>query len=259
MSVVWKNFPEINRKVAFTVNIDNLNLPLGCHCGSIQGVNAVFGSQYHAANNGKNVEVLDTTKEKQIVYIKVNGLYDNYHTIPKEETDKIVQYMRDTKLKFSDIAEEGLPQLAQKCSNLPLWVMSDVINHEALVRRPKSGVHDFIYEVFGSTAQFAKYLIDNKIGYIIASPIVQNPTHSSKTNYSLNQVWLWIPPGHLPRALNVTTVYGEEKFPSIDSWITTIGQDLGLSTKEDVIKNVFDGGVFPSEESRFKRAVVSAA
>lgn len=45
------------------------------------------------------------------------------------------------------------------------------------------------------TAIFCEYLIRNKIGYIVQSPVNLNPAHSGVNDISLARVWLWYPPG----------------------------------------------------------------
>lgn len=263
MSVIWKEFPEINRSVAFTYNHVSPNLPLGCHCGSISGVAATFGSGYYGANGGRNIKVLDTKIEKQFAYVP--GEYD-YSGPPQVEIDRAVDYFKKVNLKFTDFAEEAYKTIVFKCSNLPLWAMSDAINYDAPSRKT---IHPpgTVYQMYGSTGHFAQYLIDNKIGYVMASPIVQNPNHRSKTNYSLNRAWFWIPPEHLVRAIDVANAYGADQFPSKENWIKTIGGDIGIKTPEDVLKAILNDGVFPEavgvfknrgSDGRFKRKVALA-
>jgi hypothetical protein len=248
--VIWKEFPEINRKVAFKYSYRSEVGTLGCHCGSISGVTASFGTLYYAANNGRNVEVLDTTKEPQFRFQGSGG----YGTAapPEKELTKVRDYLRNSNVTFNDLSELAYPQIVQNCSALPLWLMSDVINYEAPARKVQPTSANIIYEVFGHTSDFAKYLIDNKIGYMMASPIVQNPSHRSSINYSLNQGWIWIPPNHLNRAVNVGKTYGSRKFPNKETWIKTIGTDIGKENEEDILKAVFNDGVFPPDK-RFKR------
>jgi hypothetical protein len=177
------------------------------------------------------------------------------HLPPIEETKKVIEYLRSLKLKFTDISDSAYPNIVEKCKNYPLWVMSDVINYEAPVRKISYGI-EIMFELFGSTGDFVTYLIDNKIGYVLASPIVQNPTHRSTTNYSLNRGWFWIPPAHLARAIDVAEAYGDDKFPSERDWAETVGYDLRYSKgnikTEVVLKAVLNDGVFPKTEKRFR-------
>lgn len=261
MPVIWKEFPEINRRVAFASNFVGGNMPLGCHAGSISGVSASFGSGYYAANNGRNVEVLDTTKEKPLIYSREE--YTGNQCPSKAEISKVGKYLRDIDFEFSSIYEDAYKEIIDKCGACSLWVMSDVINSEAPARKVRSDIGGGgtpVYESFGTTAGFAKYLIDNKIGYMLASPIIQNPSHRLKNNYSLNQAWFWIPPQHLLRAIDTARVYGEEKFPSKEDWIKTVGTDLGIESAEDVLKAVLNDGVFPDDIrfQRYKQAATAA-
>lgn len=249
MTVLWREFPEINRKVAFSYNFQSSSFSLGCHCGSISGVTATFGDKYNAANDGHNIEVLDTSKEASLVYTK-----DSYFgSRPSHaENKKIFQYIKDIKLTFEDISSTAYPEIVKICGpRYPLWVMSDVINYEAPARKNPFG--DSIYIAVGHTVDFVKYLITNKIGYVMASPIIQNPMHNSKLNYSLNRGWFWIPPDHLSKAINVAEAYGDDQFPSQEAWIERVGKELGIVRPEMVLQTVLDGGVFPSVERRFKQ------
>lgn len=250
MYMLWKDFPEINRRVAFQTSYKPIEGSwLGCHCGTIANLNATFGSGTYGANAGKNIEVLDTTKEKQLKYESRYG----YLYPTRTETDKVHKYLKDIKLKFQDLLEGGYDKIVENFKNLPLWVMSDVINAEAPARaEPNGGVSlSEVYMAIGRTSDFAKYLIENKVGYVLASPIIQNPFHRSTDNYSLNQAWFWIPPNHLARALNVAKASGEDLFPSQEDWFKQIDVDIGGSP-ESITRKVFNNGVFP-ESGLFKR------
>lgn len=247
MAILWKEFPEINRKVAFTTYVDGIGGSLGCHCGTISGVNLSFGGRYNQANHGKDIEVLDTTKEPQFEYRR--DVFTNNWAPPSDEKLKVHEFLKKLKLKFEDFGAEVYIKLIEQCKNLPLWVMSDVINKEAPQRKIKGPTGDSI--VFGSTRGFAKYLIDNKIGYMLASPIVQNPSHRMVGNYSLNQAWFWIPPQHISRSINVAKIYGANQFLDKKDWSEIVGKDLCIP-KDEVFKAVLESGVFP--EPRFKRS-----
>lgn len=265
MPDTWKELPEINRRVAFTFNVQSLSAHLGCHCGTITGVVATFGGGYSAGNNGRNIEVMDTSIEPQFRFTK--NKYTGNSEPPAQEIAKVLKYLRNKKFDFQDIVENGYDALAQKCSNYPLWVMSDAINYGAPAKAPPpmfTEKDDFCS--YGRTADFAKYLINNKIGYVMASPIIQNPTHRVMGNYSLNQGWFWIPPKHIERAIDVAEVHGETLFPSQEDWIKRVGGDIAISRgeingnpiimvprDEEVLKAVFNTGVFPTVEKRFTR------
>jgi hypothetical protein len=255
MGILWREFPEINRKIAFNFTYTPVEgAHLGCHCGTIAGITANFGTSFAAANGGKNIEVIDTNKEPDIKY--KNSSYDGW-VAPKEEISKIVEHFKSINLKFEDVVGNAYPDIVEKCSRLPLWVMSDVINYEAPVRSvPRGGV--IAYQLLGSTGDFVKYLIRNKIGYILSSPIVQNPAHKTPSNYSLNQGWFWIPPAHLPHAINVAEEYGEDKFPSKEAWTKQVARDLSYTrlAEQNILQQVLNDGVFPEravKEKRFNR------
>jgi len=248
--------------VAFQSNFIPLDgVSLGCHCVAISGVSATFANSYHAANQGRNIAVLDETKEEPIKYIK-DRHYDLWMG-PIEEYQKVVKYLQDIKIKLKDFDTSIYSAIASRCSTYPLWVMSDVINYDAPARKTDLG-RNTVYQIVGSTGDFAQYLVDNKIGYIMGTPIIQNPTHRTSKNYSLNRGWFWIPPDHLSRAVNVAEIHGEEKIPNKETWLDTVGPDIGILYNGDsadadrILKAVFNDGVFP-EDKRFKREVAQEA
>lgn len=256
MTLVWKEFPKINRKLGFQAKAQTYAATLGCHCGSISGVQLLFGTGYYSGCDGKNIEVLDVSKEKPIVWNR--DRYNDYWIPPKEEAETIRKFLLEF-VHSPEFMVDIYKNLIDTCSNIPLWVMSDVINSQAPARKPPEdtiGTLDrYLYLSIGSTGAFAKYLIDNKIGYILSSPIVQNPLHRSTSNYSLNQAWFWIPPKQLERAIDVVESYGEDKFPTKEQWSFVVAKDLGLGLHADsleVCKKAFNTGVFP-EDGRFKR------
>jgi hypothetical protein len=248
MDLFWKEFPEINRKVAFQYNFKASEGSLGCHCGTITGVFASFASSYSAANGGKNIEIMDTSKDGPIRYTRDS--YGGYYVAPPAEMILVTKHLIDLKLTFADIGAGAYESIVEKCKRIPLWMMSDVINAEAPARRTAS-MPLTTFEMFGSTSQFAKYLIDTKCGFVMASPIVQNPSHRQGSNYSLNQGWFWIPPQHLSRSVNVARSHGRELFPPRKKWLAQVGSDLGIDHQKDILKAVFNTGRFP-KEARFQ-------
>jgi len=232
---------------------------LGCHCGTISSVSVSFGTKYYAACGGKNVKVLDTTKEEEIKFHLDH--YSGVWVPPEHEVRKLHEFLKDKGPSFKEVVRGMYDGIIEKCSDKPLWIMSDVINYDAPERNPNSSGNEFIggaalYEVFGRTRDFAQHLVDNKIGFIMASPIVQNPSHRSKRNYSLNQGWIWIPPKQLDRAINVATRVGDDQFPTQKKWIATVGEDLGIADPDTVLKQVLETGSFPQppkQSSRFSR------
>lgn len=258
--VIWKNFPEINRRVAFGSTYQGAGINVGCHCGSISNVQLTFGSGYWAVAQGKNIEILDKVKEPEEIKYTIPR-YSDYGILeaPKAEVAKVIKYLRDTNFKFSDAGETGYEDIVRMCSVTPIWVLSDVINMESPARDPskvadRAGLKtNPTYIVVASTRDFAKYLIDNKVGYVFESPIVQNPNHRTKDNYSLNKVWIWIPPTQLERSLNTGAAYGEEQFPSPEQWTATVGFDLGIQDPDKILKQALNDGILPRTTERFQR------
>lgn len=239
---VWKDLPEINRRVGFTSNHEiNPYVNVGCHCSSLSHITVYFGSGFYGVEKGKNIEVLDTEKEKDLVYTynKFSGLYEP----PTVEVEKVVAYLEKNTPKF-DHMEGFYDQAIDRCSNIPMWIISDVVNLEAPVRKSTFQPGYAALKHVVRTADFVKYLIDKKIGYVMASPIIQNPAHRNPKNYSLNRTWLWIHPKHLERTICTTEVFGEDLIPTEKEWKERVGKDLGLKD-EEVVKKVFESGVFP--------------
>lgn len=255
--VFWKEFPKINRRVAFQSNYAGIaGTSLGCHCGTISGVSASFGTGYYAALNGQNIQVIDTKEEKPIHYTL--DRYDGTSKAPRGEVTKILAHFKEIGLNSKSFSDDLFKGVVEKCSSLPLWVMSDVVNYQAPCRKvlqddDLDGEYGgATYRSYATTGEFAQYLIDNKIGYILASPIVQNPSHRSKSNYSLNRGWFWVPPTQLERAIDVTEVFGHDLLPTKEAWALTVGMDLNILDPEKLFAHTFNTGNFP-ETGRFLR------
>src|ERR1700761_5542557 len=225
-STIWREFPEINRKIAFSSTYtSNEAVSVGCHCGSISSVSITFGSSYYAANRGNNLQIIDASKGPAVK--KARGDYGNM--VPSRDEYQLVgEYLKKIDFKFETVAEETYDHIIGMCNKYPLWVLSDVVNKDAPIRKQKTynlGVNLF-YESFGSTLGFVKYLMANKKGYVLASPIIQNPNHKTKSNYSLNQAWFWIPPEHLSHTLNVAEAHGEDLLPTDIQWAAQVADDV---------------------------------
>lgn len=291
MSVaIWKEFPEINRKIAlYTGYYSHAVASLGCHCGSISSVTAYIQAPYSITTAIPNIQVIKVTKEDPAVRTErcTSGAYTGYYCPVKDELDKINEHLKKHNITFDSFSEEFSKAIAEQCKPVPIWVLSDVINYgsparsSGIIPDPKSMENLQVVlgcpsgtTIIGRTCKFADYLIRNEIGYVMESPIVQNPLHRSWGGYSLNRVWLWIPPNHLERTLGVTGQYGSKKFPTLEAWRKKIYSDLYVSNRsvghyvqkrmdaaeisEDIVdKVVFDGGVFP-DENRFTRKAKEA-
>jgi len=284
---IWKEFPEINRKVEVYAGYHSHTAAgLGCHCGSISSVSAYLMSPYGLGTDIPGVQIIKPTKDDPAVKCirQTSGPYAGYWGLAPEEMDKINSYLKKEKITFDSFSPEFCGSIVKLCEKVPIWVLSDAINASSPARNSGATSRDDTLKssavlqlgsrndglnntVIGRTSVFADYLIRNKVGYIFESPIVQNPLHRHWGGYSLNRVWLWIPPNHLDRTLGVTAQYGQEKFPDLDSWKKIIFSDLQVSSKpissyytamdkaiteKTVDQVVFDGGVFP-DEKRFTR------
>lgn len=285
MTVIWKDFPEINRSLGFTVGYASTGVSLGCHAGTISNVSATFTSLYSPIARVSNIRVLKPAPEdSEIKLTKLNsGPYAGYFFPIEEEIQKINAHLQAKKISFDDFGDEICSGIAKACADTPIWILSDVINYYAPARNggraptPEESTlkieNKISTAIIGRTVTFAEYLIKSKTGYVLESPIVQNPAHRSWGNYSLNRIWIWIPPLHLKRALGISAQYGEKNFPSIDSWKDIVFGDLKLSsdfnakyfenildptiTRETVEKVVFNDGIFP-DEKRFTTIVKEA-
>jgi hypothetical protein len=266
MPLVSKDFPDLNIRLRFNTGHTGVAGGTGCHTGSMSGI-------YITLEHTCPFQYIDVDHKviKKFPYRLSMGDYG----IMKANTE-LVEALK-VKLKDKPITWADFPDayasIASSCESIPIWFISDVINYDAPARGGTiGGFHDAYgiraqipeLMIHGRTHHFAQYLVENKIGYVYSSPMVQNPSHRMSTNYSLNQAWMWIPPTHLQRCVDVSEETGKDKFPLKNDWFKTIGKDLGYeydSTEfmEEVIsKRVFDSGKFPSrrsDEQRFKSRV----
>jgi len=261
MAIIWKEFPEINRNIGFSVNYNTTGSSIGCHCGQISSVKLTWGQGYYSGGDGKNIKLIDSSKEPAIVWKR--DKYNDYYVAPDEEVLLVEKFLREIKkLDTPDFLKLVYDEVVDRCKDIPLWVLSDAINYGSDAKNPikiESGypLDRYVYVNIGGTGKFAKYLIDNKIGYVLQSPIIQNPLHRSMGNYSLNQGWFWIPPKHLARAIDTAEAFGDDQFVSKEAWEATVAKDLKLKDPLEACKRAFNEGVFP-EEKRFRRKKMSA-
>jgi hypothetical protein len=255
MALVWKDFPEINRSIGFSISYNTNGTTLGCHSGTISGVKAGWGTGYYSGAKERNLKVLDNTQGDEIKWKR--DAYNDYYTPPKEEVDKIVAFLTalNAGIEEPSFLVDTYKQVIELCKNIPMWILSDAINYGSKSRTPIASdpYSRYSYVAVGSTGQFAKYLIDNSIGYVLQSPTIQNPSHKSLGTYSLNRAWIWIPPQHLNKALDTAEAFGDDKFPSHEDWSKAIAADLGLRDPAQAVEYAFNNGVFPPEK-RFRRS-----
>lgn len=287
-SILWQEFPGINRKVAISVGFSAFGLSLGCHCGTISGVTAYISTPFGSTPQIPNFQVITPTAQDPGVQTTrlSTGPYRGYYVPTVEEISRVNEYINKENITFNSISNEFCAQIVLACENTPIWVLSDVINHRSPSRREGTSVskeenlglslstsRETTY-LIGRTSHFAEYLIKNRVGYIMESPVVQNTAHRRWGNFSLNRVWLWIPPKHLSRSLYLPAQYGFEKFPAIKEWRETIFSEMVASSKtrspespiaalesditaESIDKAVFDDGIFP-DENRFTQTAKEA-
>lgn len=227
--------PEINRRVFFTASFTSAPAALGCHAGTITNVKL----EIQRINGSIPAEILDPSLEKKGLKISMEE-YGGHYLLPAER-ERIVEYMN-----ANDIDYRKLPNffdsLVVRTQNVPIWVLSDVINAEAPGRAFGSVINPGREKNLakGHTTDFVKWLIANGKGYVQGSPIVQNPLHRTQGNYSLNQVWIWVHPRHLERSVKGTAFQtGDEGFPDWDTWYKTVGKDLA-ERKLDSLEKVKD-------------------
>lgn len=250
------DIPELNMRVFFQASYVSGGWTNGCHTGSISHTSlSVDGLEPYAYLDKKE----GAKAGNKLKFIK--GDY-GYHNPTPELATALTKYFKDKEIGFKDFPD-AFSALEKKLGTIPIWFLSDVINYGSPERGSLTNkqypVGGWSLAINGRTCDFAKYLIDNKIGYIFSSPIIQNPNHRSKGKYSLNQAWMWIPPAALPRTLDVSEEMGRDQFPEKEDWMKTIGEDLRLNLTSptfslDVSKQVFEGGVFPERQFRKKAA-----
>lgn len=238
--------PELNLKLNFTGSGYHLEraVGVGCQASTMAGISLLFANPA--------IEWLEPTKDK----LWKDESYYGSRVIAPNILRPLLEYLEKHPITVED-APDLHEKVVAKASSIPIWFISDVINTDAPARGGTPNVHTGTLDAatsvplpIGRTQDFARYLIDKKIGYIVETPIVQNPLHRVMNNYSLNMAWLWIPPNHLPRVHGRASEYGKENIPSEKEWIETLAVDLRLKP-EDVLKSVFKDEVMP--ERRFIR------
>jgi hypothetical protein len=250
---IWIEFPKLKREGHFLASALVGGVSLGCHAGSITGV---------SINSGMNKWIKSTDPNYVIPY--TFNSYSGCYIPPTEEVLKIQKILDERSNEI--VGDVFFKKLVDNC-NAAIYVLSDAINYKSTARaggvtfeeKKKSlnsaGRACFEYK----TSDFAKYLIKNKIGYVMESPIVQNRNHVTYGNYSLNQLWIWVPEHSLRRAILVEGHHGKEKFPTREEWEKEIGLDFSLASKyvpsvppnTTIEKLAFDDGRYP-DNVKFK-------
>ena len=131
---------------------------------------------------------------------------------------------------------EKLKKAILKGSPAHCILMSDSINKHSPLR--SSGIVLREKNVV-STASFCEWLVKNKDGYIVQSPISVNEIHRTKTDFSLIRVWIWYPEGRLAFKPNRLLGHGT------------------ISTEDEVIDNLKKGNFSSMDREKIKEYVNS--
>lgn len=275
-AVIWKEFPEVNLKCAFSSHYSSNAGVLGCHCGTITNVGVNTGE--HSAGYGQRWIEFIEGKEK-LNYSKVR-VYGN-----SEPDTKVVELLfkhLNEKVSFNSFREEFFKLIVEGTKSAPIWVISDAVNRGAAARMekretiPNASLDEGMlsYKLIAQTMDFVDWLIETKQGYMMESPVVQNPLHRVAGNYSLNQVFVWIHPEHLNRSLYTAQEHGWDKFPTKEQWAETLSKDFNAGvlsktliapagqsklvqidatgpSKDAIFDYMFRPGQFDRKDSRF--------
>jgi hypothetical protein len=230
--VLWKEFPEINMKASFKGMVEYGHGNLGCHTGIMTGISFYTGAKPSAGRDYKWLQYINNNKGEMQYQRKYS--YGIYHPDQKE-VKKFFDYLLEKNFSFEDDKEIFYKHVIEQARAIPIWVIGDVINVGSKVRFmpdyslgivERYDLADDTYKILVRPNDFVDYLIRNKIGYIMESPVVQNPAHRTADNYSLNQVFFWIHPDHFSRTLNMSAEHGADALPTEDEWRNTISLDL---------------------------------
>lgn len=235
MESVKIDIPEI-KPFTLEVSYNTYDKPnLGCH---VRGLSDLSLTYENTPNVGQWIDPSKHTKgDTAYTYIskwlKNNGL-------PAEQIENI----------FSDIVKDWDLKFGE--ANIPpggcFVLMSDAVNSGSSLRNSGS-----IYRPKGLTiANFVQYIIERKIGIVIGTPIGRNSLHNTSLDTSLVQLWIWIPPGHVPFMMPGSAfMYGAESLPDWSEWWDITSKSTGIKSKEDIQKKLFN-------DSLFTRAAVEA-
>lgn len=184
--------------------------------------------------------------------------YRHVYGVPellKEYLDKINEGIKELDPEFIKEKKEQLFQMVvnnfsrkgtvKAFSGYTLVFMSDHINSntegvnrgataEYAVRIPGFKVHDFV-----------QWLVENKHGIVTGSPVTASQYHQSgKGNFSVNQGWIWIPPGFEPLTIPDTAfVSNLESLGTEEEYFQTLRTKLDMGVPE-IRKTLFKNSVF---------------
>jgi hypothetical protein len=126
-------------------------------------------------------------------------------------------------------------------------VLSDNINSYTPEFPKNSGIHDpgKIAKGF-KTSDFVLWLVKNKCGIIVGSPVGRNHWHQNSENFSLVQAWFWVPPHHAKfTAPGSHFVAGLELQPTWDQWYDDVrktADGMASRTNEQMDARMWKGG-----------------
>jgi hypothetical protein len=253
-------FPEINRKLRVQCSYVSGSSSLGCHSGTITGVSIHLNMGATSTPSGFSITTIDPSGE-QIKYTKDSF---NYYRITNTEWENIFDYIKKSGLTFDHFAPSIFASIVTQTSRVPIYAISDVINYNTPARN--GGIFDIVKEphktIFDlfvcNTSDFVRYLIKDKVGVVVESPVVQNPNHRYWGGYSLNQMWIWVHPNHLSRTINCSALHNIEALPTREDWFNTIKSDFsgigtiysGNKNGKDLLSNIIPTEVF-MKDNRF--------
>lgn len=142
----------------------------------------------------------------------------------------------------TELIEAVAAHLVKGAAATTFVIMGDAINRGTEVRKPAP-----LYDPYApgsvrasaallfDTKTFVEYLIKHKVGTIYASPIGRNRNHSSPSNFSLCQVWIWVPPESIGWVIpNSEAVFNHKSVPKAE-WAKNVS-DYWLRSYRDYLK-----------------------
>jgi hypothetical protein len=136
-------------------------------------------------------QILD--KDKEVPRKALN--FENYgiSVTHPDEWKNIVAEIKQYRVS-DDYKQKALETVCDslKASTTTFIVMSDYINSETPAKGGEKPVDGFL--PIARTADFVDFLVEKKCGIVVGSPIGRNLNHTTPTDYSVVQVWIWVPP-----------------------------------------------------------------
>lgn len=264
-------FPEFNRVATLFCNPtehypqggEQPSPYLGCMTGYVGNVYVRMPTGGSQLSNF--IRVLDTTKEPaEAVFIKssfgkvisqeeitrISNAIATYQ-LPEEERVKLFKAIA---AGFTKELGKGMSTTWQPAGDAKYYPMgatfvmlADNINSYTPDFPKNSGIASSGHIKNCKTSDFANWLRDSKTGVLVASPIGRNQHHGSPKNFSLTQMWIWVPPQHcgflLPESWYIS---GTEQMPKTEEWYEKVTHNLPhLKTQAEIDQAIFKGGKPP--------------